>query len=113
MEALAHVTTGEVTRASRDAAIDGVAVRDGDWLGLVDDRAVVAGDDFEAVAEDVVERALQAARSVLTLLSGDEDLDVARSRRLDPRSPSRTSRSTSTTADSRTTRCSCSRSRFP
>ena len=76
LDALARATTGEITRASRDAAIDGVAVRDGDWLGLVDDRAVVSGPDFHAVAEDVVERALAGGKGLLTLVKGDEDLGV-------------------------------------
>jgi hypothetical protein len=77
VDALAHVTTGEVTRASRDAEIDGVAVREGEWLGLVDDRAVVTGADFQTVAEEVVERALDGGKELLTLVTGDEDLDVA------------------------------------
>jgi dihydroxyacetone kinase-like predicted kinase len=77
LEALAHVTTGEVTRASRDAAVDGVAVRDGYWLGLVDDRAVAGGADFQTVAEEVVELALAGGKELLTLLVGDEDPGIA------------------------------------
>ena len=77
LDALERVTTGEVTRASRDVAVDGIDVRDGDWLGLVDDRAVMSGPDFEAVAEEVVERALAGGKELLTLLAGEEDLGVA------------------------------------
>jgi DAK2 domain fusion protein YloV len=77
LDALAHVTTGEVTRASRDASIDGVAVRDGDWLGLVDDRAVAGGNDFQAVAEEVVGLALADGKELLTLLVGVEDPGIA------------------------------------
>ncbi len=73
LEALGHVTTGEVTRASRDTTIDGIAVRSGEWLGLVDDRAVASGDDFDTVAEEVVERSLAGGKELLTLLSGEED----------------------------------------
>jgi uncharacterized protein len=77
VDALARATTGEVTRAARAAEIDGLAVREGEWLGLVDDRAVVTGDHFQTVAEDVVERALAGGKGLLTLVTGDEDLDVA------------------------------------
>jgi len=70
------ISTGEVTRASRDAEIDGVSVREGAWLGLVDDRAVASGDDFETVVEDVVERVLDGSRELLTLVTGEEEPDV-------------------------------------
>jgi len=68
---------GEVTRASRDAELDGVRVRRGAWLGLVDDRAVAAGDDFDAVAGDVVECLLAPGRDVLTLVTGAEEPELA------------------------------------
>src|SRR5581483_12526916 len=68
---------GEVTRAARDAELDGVRVRRGAWLGLVDDRAVAAGDDFDAVAGDVVECLLAPGRDVLTLVTGAEEPELA------------------------------------
>ena len=76
-DALADVSTGEVTRASRDALIDGIVVRKGAWLGLVDDRAVLCGDDFDAVAEEVVGRILDGRRDLLTLLTGEEEPELA------------------------------------
>ena len=77
LDALASVSTGEVTRSGRDASIDGVAVRVGEWLGIVDDRAVVSGSDFETVAEAVIDRTLAGGQELLTLVTGDEELDVA------------------------------------
>jgi hypothetical protein len=73
LEALDAVATGEVTTASRDVELDGVAVRKGEWLGLADGAAVASGDDFEAVAEAVVERLLEGGRALLTLLTGADD----------------------------------------
>jgi DAK2 domain fusion protein YloV len=75
--ALSAASTGEVARASRDAEVDGLSVRAGDWLGLVDGRAAVTGPDFETVAFDVVERALGGERSVVTLITGEDELDGA------------------------------------
>jgi dihydroxyacetone kinase-like predicted kinase len=75
--ALSAASTGEVARASRDAEVDGLSVREGDWLGLVDGRAAVTGPDFETVALDVVERALGGERSVVTLITGEDELDGA------------------------------------
>jgi fatty acid kinase len=69
-EALASVVTGEVAIASRDVQLDGVNVRKGAWLGLVDGAAVASDDEFDSVAGEVVERLLQDGREILTLLTG-------------------------------------------
>jgi hypothetical protein len=70
--ASADVATGEVTRASRDVELNGLAIRRGDWLGLVDDEPVAGGDDFADVALEVVECLLGQSRALLTLLTGAE-----------------------------------------
>jgi DAK2 domain fusion protein YloV len=66
-EALADVATGEVTIASRDANVDGVAVRKGTYLGLADGEAVAAAESFERVVAEVVEPLLATPPDVLTL----------------------------------------------
>ncbi len=71
-ESVAAVATGEVTRASRDVQLNGVAIRNGEWLGLAHDDPVAGGDDFAAVTLAVVERLLTEPRSLLTLLTGAE-----------------------------------------
>jgi len=71
LDALASVTTGEVTIASRDATLDGIAIRKGAYLGLVDDTAVIADKDFDVVVKEVVERVLEGEREWLGLLAGE------------------------------------------
>ena len=68
----AAVATGEVTRASRDVRLNGVAIRNGEWLGLADGEPVTGGDDFADVALEVVARLLDEPRGLLTLLTGAE-----------------------------------------
>jgi DAK2 domain fusion protein YloV len=70
-EALESVATGAVTVASRDAELNGVAVRKGAWLGLVDGDAIAAGDDFEEVARSVLDCLLAEPRDVMTFLTGE------------------------------------------
>jgi len=70
-EALATVATGEVTVASRDASSDGVAVREGEYLGLLDGTAVAAGPSFDGVAREVLGHLLAEPRDVLTLVHGE------------------------------------------
>jgi DAK2 domain fusion protein YloV len=71
-ESLETVATGEVTIASRDAKLNGIAVREGEFLGLVADEAVAGGADFDEVAGAVAERLLAEPRGVLTLLTGED-----------------------------------------
>jgi uncharacterized protein len=75
-EILDAVSTGEITLASRDAKLNGLAVPKGSWLGLADGEAVAVGDDFATVVNDVVERLLSEPRGVLTLLRGADAPDV-------------------------------------
>jgi dihydroxyacetone kinase-like predicted kinase len=70
-DALDAVHTGEVTVASRDVEMDGVAIRKGNYLGLADGCAVAGGASFDEVADAVVERLLAEPREVLTLLTGE------------------------------------------
>ena len=70
--AAAAVSTGEVTRASRDVELNGLTIRHGDWLGLADGEPVAGGDDFAEVAFGVVGRLLAEPRALLTLLTGAE-----------------------------------------
>ena len=70
--AAAAVATGEITRASREVELDGLAIRRGDWLGLADGEPVVGGDDFADVASELVAHLVAEPRSLLTLLTGAE-----------------------------------------
>jgi hypothetical protein len=75
-EALDAVATGEVTVASRDAKLNGLAVPKGSFLGLANGEAVAVGEDFEQVASEVVDRLLEERRGVLTLLKGEDAPEV-------------------------------------
>jgi uncharacterized protein len=68
--AAAAVATGEVTRASRDVQLNGIAIRSGQWLGLADGEPVAGGSDFADVTLEVVARLLEQPRGLLTLLTG-------------------------------------------
>jgi uncharacterized protein len=71
--AIEGVVTAEVTRAVRDSLIDGVQIKTGDFIGLVDDRVVVAAGQLEPVIDDVVGRLLDGGRGLLTALLGDDE----------------------------------------
>jgi uncharacterized protein len=70
-DAIAAVATGEVTVASRDVELEGVAIRKGSWLGLAEDKPVISDQDFDDVTFAVADRLLAGSRGLLTLLVGD------------------------------------------
>jgi DAK2 domain fusion protein YloV len=71
-EALAGVATGEVAISSRDASADGIAVREGEYIALLDGTAVASGGAFDEVAGALLERLLAEPRDVLTILRGED-----------------------------------------
>jgi DAK2 domain fusion protein YloV len=71
-EVLESVATGEVTVASRDVELNGLAIRKGNYFGLVGEDPVAEGESFDEVACAVVERLLAEPREVLTLLKGED-----------------------------------------
>jgi DAK2 domain fusion protein YloV len=67
------IATGEVTVASRDADLNGIHIREGQYLGLADGKAVLAAESFDEVTRAVLEQLLAEPRGVLTLLTGADE----------------------------------------
>jgi DAK2 domain fusion protein YloV len=78
--AIANVVAADVTRAVRDSQVDGLKVRAGDYIGLVDDHVVVAAAGLSEVIDGLLTRLLRDGRETLTVLLGtDEDAKQAAS----------------------------------
>src|SRR5262245_53790588 len=71
-DAAAAVETAEITRASRDATVDGVTAAEGDFLALVDGRALTAGPDLWVVLDAVLDRFAGDGRSYVQVLTGED-----------------------------------------
>lgn len=71
IEALGQVITGEVTRATRSVTLDDVAVQDGQFIGLLDDRMVTTGESAAAVIRELLRQAGADKRELVTLYYGD------------------------------------------
>ncbi len=69
--ALASVRTVELTRAVRDATINGVAVRAGQAIGLLDDVLVASGDDDDAVTGAALAEAGLDDAELVTVFTGE------------------------------------------
>jgi DAK2 domain fusion protein YloV len=70
--AIDAVETAEITRASRDATVDGVTAAAGDFIALVDGRALAADPDLWVVVDAVLDRFARDGRSYVQVLSGED-----------------------------------------
>jgi hypothetical protein len=68
--ALSSVQTGEVTVAVQDARFDGIEVRAGDVIGLLNDQLTAKGADSATVVKMLLEQMAAADREIITLYYG-------------------------------------------
>jgi dihydroxyacetone kinase-like predicted kinase len=76
-QAARSVHTIEITRSVRDAEIDGLQVKSGDWLGIYDGRVVTAAPSSEAALLAAVSQAPVEGVEIVTIYHGagaSEDL---------------------------------------
>ena len=71
-KASAAISSGEVTRAVRDAQIDGVAVRDGEYIGLANGKLVASGGDLTQTLHDLLSRMGAGDHEIITLFTGQD-----------------------------------------
>ncbi|MGI5939549.1 MAG: DAK2 domain-containing protein [Thermoleophilia bacterium] len=69
--AMSAAVTADITRAVRDSLVDDVQVKAQDFIGLIDDRLVIAAADLGPVIEHVLAHLLDGDREVLTVLVGE------------------------------------------
>ncbi len=75
-EAIRSVATGAVTTASRDVELNGLEVREGDYLGLLEDEPVVGGESFDEVASAVIDALLSSPHDTMTVLTGADAPEI-------------------------------------
>ena len=68
--AIAHVVTGEVTTAIRDSHLNGLTIRQGQYIGLLEGDLVVVDDDIPTVIVDLLRRAIDDDHEIVTLYYG-------------------------------------------
>ena len=70
--ALPNVITCEITYATRDAEFEGVHVRAGQYIGLINDTLKVAGDNAISVARDLLQQAKAGQYERITIYFGSD-----------------------------------------
>ncbi len=90
-EAMHQVVTGEVTRAVRNATVNGIAVSDGQWIGLLDDELTLATESKEETVWQLLAKMNANDRELLTFYYG-EDVSEAEAETLQAQVQSRYNR---------------------
>jgi uncharacterized protein len=70
-KAMSGVKTGEITIATRSVEIDGVKVKDGQVIALLDGKLVVSSESVEQGVMDLLEKAEAAEHEIVTLFYGE------------------------------------------
>ncbi|HEX8218113.1 MAG TPA: DAK2 domain-containing protein [Chloroflexia bacterium] len=70
-----QVETGEITRAVRDAKVEGIEVKEGEIIGLLNNKLVTTGPDREEVAWDLMEKMGAHERELITIYWGGDLTD--------------------------------------
>jgi hypothetical protein len=71
-DASKHVASGDIAVATRSVVLDGVAVEEGQIIGVADGRLCVANADINGVLEKVLEEMEMADRELVSLYYGQE-----------------------------------------
>ena len=79
-DAIEGVHSAEVTRAVRDSELDGVEVRKGQAMGIVDGRLVAAGEELEEAFGGVLEEFARVEAEFVTVLTALNGSGVSRER---------------------------------
>lgn len=72
MEAISNVKSGQITFAVRDTAIDGIEIKEGDYIGIHDSKIVTANRDLQEACRNLLDSMLEAGGEVVTILTGEE-----------------------------------------
>ncbi|MCR4956071.1 MAG: DAK2 domain-containing protein [Lachnospiraceae bacterium] len=70
-EELGNVKTGQVTYAVRDTEIDGINIKENDFMGIGDKTILSAGTDMDAVIKEMLDHMVDEESSIITIYYGE------------------------------------------
>jgi len=75
MDELQYVTSGQITFAIRDTEINGLEIKEDDFMGLIDGDIEVTHSDLESTALNTIKQMLTDDSEIITLLYGENSTD--------------------------------------
>ncbi|MPM85621.1 hypothetical protein SDC9_132702 [bioreactor metagenome] len=73
--AIAHVKTGQVTYAIKDTTFEGLAINEGDYMGIFEKDIVVATHDKLEATFRLLDKMVDGESEIITLLVGEDATD--------------------------------------
>lgn len=74
-EAAQQISTGELTRATRSVTLNGVTVKEGEVIGLVDGTLAASGPDIDKILSQVLEKMEVEEREIISIYRGADTTD--------------------------------------
>ncbi|MBI5301578.1 MAG: DAK2 domain-containing protein [Chloroflexi bacterium] len=71
VRAMQHIKTLELTSATRSVELDGIQVKEGQVIGLIDDQLAGAGDDMSALALEMLQKMRADESEIITVYYGN------------------------------------------
>lgn len=72
MAAAQRIKSGEVTYAIRDSSIDGLIIKENDYIGLAEGKIVAAEEQLLTACQQLLQHMLEDEGEILTIFSGEE-----------------------------------------
>ncbi|HNV34847.1 MAG TPA: DAK2 domain-containing protein, partial [Bacillota bacterium] len=69
---LASVVSGEITYAVRDTKINGLDIKQNDYIGIIDGQLLTKGQDLKEVTLSTVEKMIKPESEIVTVFYGDD-----------------------------------------
>ncbi len=71
-ENIANIKTGEITFAVRDSQYNDIEIKEGEILGLVDNKIACTGTNIQQVAEKILEEMITGDSELITIFYGED-----------------------------------------
>lgn len=71
-KAMNKIKVGEITRAIKDSSVNGLAIKEGDLIGLTNDEVKVTGNDIYKVSLDLLNLLLDESSEIISVYYGEE-----------------------------------------
>ncbi|WP_027090944.1 DAK2 domain-containing protein [Cohnella thermotolerans] len=71
LKAIEGVSTGQLTRAVRDTRMDNLVIRDGQYIGILNKKIVVAEDSMKEAARLLLDRMMASGDELVMILTGE------------------------------------------
>lgn len=72
LSSLDDIISLSITRAVKDSSINGVSIKEGDYLGMIDGQIVVTGKDMKKVLLETLKKCDLAEASFITIFTGSD-----------------------------------------